>query len=401
MRLGDVFAFASGGVTGYRVRSLLMLFAMAVGVASVVLLTALGEGARRFVTGEFASLGTHLVIVLPGRNETTGGAPPLLGETPRDLTLDDALALARSRAVRRVAPVSLGSAPVSFEGREREVITIGTTAEFLRVRRLKILAGRFLPSMDPHRAASVCVIGTKLKRELFGTRSAVGRWLRVGDRRFRVAGVLASEGRSIGIDLEDMIIVPVAAAQALFDTPSLFRILIEARTESLIESAKRDVRDIIRERHDGEDDVTVITQDAVIGTFNKIFTALTMTVGGIAAISLAVAGILIMNVMLVAVSQRTSEIGVIKALGATRSTILTLFMTEAAIMSAAGAAVGLALGYGATELSSRLYPLLPVTPPLWAAASAAVLAIVLGLLFGVLPARRAAGLDPIAALARR
>lgn len=401
MRLADVLAFATGSVAGYRVRSLLMLFAMAVGVASVVLLTALGEGARRYVTGEFAALGSHLVIVLPGRNETTGGAPPLLGETPRDLTLDDALALERSRAVRRVAPVSLGSVPVSFGGREREVITIGTTAAFLEVRRLKILAGRFLPSMDPRRAASVCVIGTKLERELFGTRSAVGRWLRVGDRRFRVVGVLASEGRSIGIDLEDMIVVPVAAALALFDTPSLFRILVEARSETLIERTKEDVRNIIRERHDGEDDVTVITQDSVVGTFNRIFTALTMTVGGIAAISLAVAGILIMNVMLVAVSQRTPEIGVIKALGATRQTILLMFLTEAGVMSAAGAAAGLALGYGATEATARLYPLLPITPPLWAAASAAILAIVLGLLFGVLPARRAAALDPIAALARR
>ena len=401
MSVTDVFAFATASVAGYRVRSLLMLFAMAVGVASVVALTALGEGARRYVTGEFAALGTHLVIVLPGRSETTGGAPPLLGETPRDLTLDDALALERSRAVRRVAPVALGSAPVSFEGREREVITIGTTAAFLEVRRLKILAGRFLPSVDPHRAASVCVIGTKLQRELFGNRSAVGRWLRVGDRRFRVAGVLASKGRSLGIDLEDMIIIPVTAAQALFNTPSLFRILVEARSETLIERTRQDILEIIRERHDGEDDVTVITQDAVIGTFDRIFTALTLTVGGIAAVSLAVAGILIMNVMLVAVSQRTPEIGVMKALGATRNTILLVFVTEAAIMSAAGAAAGLALGYGATEVTGRLYPLLPITPPLWAAASAACLAIVLGLVFGVLPARRAAALDPVAALARR
>ncbi|MDX1527281.1 MAG: ABC transporter permease [Gammaproteobacteria bacterium] len=401
MRAADVLSYAYGGVVGYRLRSALMLFAMAVGVASVVMLTGLGEGARRYVTGEFASLGTHLLIVLPGRNETTGGAPPLLGETPRDLTLDDALALKRSASVRRIAPVTVGSAPVSFQQREREVMTIGTTWEFLHVRRLKILSGRFLPETDPRRAVPVCVLGGKLKRELFGNRAAVGQWVRVGDRRFRVIGVLASEGRAIGIDLEDMVVVPVASAQALFDTPSLFRILVEARSESLIESARREILAIVRARHEGEDDITVITQDAVIGTFNKIFNALTMTVGGIAAISLAVAGILIMNVMLVAVSQRTAEIGVIKALGATRRDILTLFLTEAGVMAAAGAGIGLALGYAAAAVTAQIYPVLSITAPLWAAASALMLAVGLGIVFGVLPARRAAALDPIAALARR
>lgn len=401
MRIGDILTYAYGGVVGYRLRSLLMLFAMAVGVASVVVLTGLGEGARRYVTGEFASLGTHLLIVLPGRNETTGGAPPLFGETPRDLTLDDALALERSAAIRRVAPVTVGSAPVSFEQREREAITIGTSADFLHVRRLEILSGRFLPTTDPRRAAPVCVLGGKLKRELFGNRAAVGRWVRVGDRRFRVIGVLASEGRAIGLDLEDMVVVPVASAQALFDTPSLFRILVEARSESLIPKAKRHILRIIRARHEGEDDVTVITQDSVISTFDKIFIALTMTVGGIAAISLAVAGILIMNVMLVAVSQRTAEIGVIKALGATRHTILALFVTEAGIMAAAGAAIGLVIGYAASTVVAQIYPVLSITAPPWASASALLLAISLGLVFGVLPARRAAALDPIAALARR
>ncbi len=401
MRVGDILTYAYGGVAGYRLRSLLMLFAMAVGVASVVVLTGLGEGARRYVTGEFASLGTHLLIVLPGRSETTGGAPPLLGETPRDLTLDDALALKRSASIRRIAPVTVGSAPVSYQQREREVITIGTTAEFLQVRRLKILSGRFLPETDPRRAAPVCVLGGKLKRELFGNRAAVGQWVRVGDRRFRVIGVLATEGRAIGLDLEDMVVVPVASAQALFDTPSLFRVLVEARSQSLIETARRQILAIVRARHEGEDDITVITQDAVIGTFNRIFTALTMTVGGIAAISLAVAGILIMNVMLVAVSQRTAEIGIIKALGATRRTILTLFLTEAAVMAAAGAAIGLALGYAAGALTAHNYPVLSITAPVWAAVAALLLAIGLGVIFGVLPARRAAALNPIAALARR
>lgn len=397
----DVLKFAAGSVLGYRARTLLTLLAMGIGVASVIVLTALGEGARRFVTGEFQSLGTHLLIVLPGRSETTGGPPPLLGETPRDLTLDDALALERSRAVRRIAPIAVGSAGVSYREREREVMIIGSTAAFLDVRHLKMASGRFFSTNDPRRASPVCVLGAKLKHELFGAGPAIGRWVRIGDRRFRVLGTLASEGRSIGLDLEDIAIVPVAAAQALFDSYSLFRVLVEARSDEAIPRAKRDILRIIRQRHEGEDDVTVVTQDALVATFDKIFTALTLTVAGIASISLVVAGILIMNVMLVAVSQRTTEVGLLKALGASSGAIMRVFLAEATILSLVGAAVGVAVGYAAIRFIDRAYPLLPLSMPLWAVASAVLVAMTTGLLFGVLPARRAAKLDPVAALAGR
>ena len=401
MTLGDTFGYAAASVAGYRTRTLLTLLAMGIGVASVVMLTALGDGARRFVTGEFQSLGTHLLIVLPGRSETTGGPPPLLGETPRDLTLDDALAIGRSRAVRRVAPIAVGSAGVSYREREREVMILGSTAAFLDIRHLEMATGRFLPGGDPRRASPVCVLGAKLKTELFGAESAVGRWVRIGDRRFRVVGILASEGRSIGVDTEDLVIIPVAAAQALFDSYSLFRILVEARSEEAIPRARRDVLRTIRDRHEGEDDVTVISQDAVVATFDRIFTALTLTVAGIASVSLVVAGILIMNVMLVAVAQRTSEVGLLKALGATSGAVLRVFLAEATILSVVGAGAGLAVGYAAIGFVDRAYPDLPLGAPLWAVAAAVVVALLTGLVFGVLPARRAARLDPVAALARR
>jgi putative ABC transport system permease protein len=401
MTVRDILGYAAGSVLGYRTRTLLTLLAMGIGVASVVMLTALGEGARRFVTGEFQSLGTNLLIVLPGRSETTGGPPPLLGETPRDLTLDDALAIERSRAVRRIAPIAVGSAAVSYREREREVMVIGSTAAFLDVRHLKLASGRFLPEGDPRRSSPVCVLGAKLKRELFGTEPAIGRWVRVGDRRFRVVGMLASEGRSIGLDLEDIVIIPVAAAQALFDSYSLFRVMVEARSDEAIPRAAKDIRRIVRQRHEGEDDVTVITQDAVVATFDKIFTALTLTVAGIASISLVVAGILIMNVMLVAVSQRTSEVGLLKALGASSGAILRVFLAEATILSLIGAAAGVAVGYAVIQFIGQAYPLLSLSAPLWAVGSAVLVALITGLLFGVLPARRAAQLDPVAALAGR
>lgn len=400
MNSQDLFRFSARALRGYPTRSLLTLLAMAIGVASVMLLTALGEGARRYVKGEFSSLGTHLVIVLPGRSETVGGAPPLITGTPRDLTLGDALALLRSSAIRRMAPISVGSAPVSYRQLEREVSVVGSTAELAEVRQLEVGQGRFLPPGDPTRGAAVCVIGHTVKRELFGGASPLGEWLRIGGRRFRVIGVLAEKGQSLGLDMDDLVIIPLASAQALFNTEALFRILAQADGREAIPRAKQAILDIVRERHEGEDDITIITQDAVLSTFDRILKALTLTVAGIAAVSLLVAGILVMNVMLISVTQRTAEIGLLKALGARQDQLLQLFLAEAAMLSLVGALLGLGLALAGTWVAGRLFPEFPVGIPLWALLAAVAVGLATGIGFGVLPARRAARLDPVQALAR-
>ena len=340
MKAADLVRFSTQATLGYPVRTSLMLIAMAIGVASVVVLTALGEGARRYVIQEFTSLGTHLLIVLPGRSETTGGPPPLLGETPRDLTLQDALSLKRSHAVRHVAPIALGSAPVSYRERHREVTVLGSTPELFFIRDLSMAQGRFLPLGDPRKGASVCVMGYKLKKELFGNLSALGKWVRIGDRRFQVIGVLSKKGQSLGADMSDVVVIPVATAQNLFNTTSLFRIMVQAKSRDAISRAKEAVLDIIRQRHDGEDDITVVTQDALLSTFDRIFKALTFSVAGIAGISLTVAGILIMNVMLIAVSQRREEIGLLKAIGAPGGQVLRLFFGRICCVVFDGVRVG-------------------------------------------------------------
>lgn len=401
MRPNDLIQFGIRSISGTPQRTLLMLLAMAIGVGSVMVLTALGEGARRYVTGEFSQLGTNLLIVLPGRSETTGGAPPIMGETPRDLTLDDAIVLTRNRSIQQVAPITVGSAPVSYKSLEREVTILGSTSDLLPVRELKLRRGKFLPGGDPNRGAAVAVLGSKLKKELFGNNRALGQWIRISDRRYRVIGILKASGQSLGTDLSDIAIIPVASAQSLFNTTSLFRILVKARVRSALPQAKQDVLRTIKERHDGEDDVTVITQDAMLSTFDDIFLALTMTVTGIAAISLAVAGILIMNVMLVAVSQRTSEIGLLKALGSPAKQILRLFLVEASLLSITGAIIGVGIAFSGVWVLEQLFPDFPLSIPLWSFFAAIGVALFTGLLFGVLPARRAAAMDPVLALTGR
>jgi putative ABC transport system permease protein len=400
VRLTDTLQFASGSLRGSPTRTLLMMLAMSIGVAAVVVLTALGEGARRYVVNQFASLGTNLVIVLPGRTETSGVGPGLMsGQTPREITLDDAQALLRSRSIKRFAPLTVGSASLSRGALNREVVVLGSTSDLLGVRHMEMAVGRFLPEGDIHDTASVCVLGNQMKRELFGNEQAVGQWVRLGDRRFRVIGVMSSQGESMGMRTDELVIIPVASSHQLFNNSGLFRILIEAKNRDAIVQVTKDAESILAERHGGEQDVTVITQDAVLQTFDRILGALTMAVGGIAAISLAVAGVLIMNVMLIAVAQRVKEIGLLKALGSPGKQIRHLFFAEAALLSGMGSIAGLALGYTGSFIIGQIYPSLPVSPPWWAVIAATATALGTGILFSVWPARRAARLDPVAALA--
>ncbi len=402
MRSTDLIRFARDAATGNPLRASLLVLAMAIGVGAVVVLTALGDGARRYVMDEFSSLGSNLVIVLPGRTETGGFSPGgAVTNTPRDLTVDDAKALLRAHAVTQVAPLAVGTSEISVGGRLREVIVAGTTAEYLSLRRMALAQGRFLAAGDWNHGAAEVVIGANVRRELFGNNPALGQLVRVGDRRVRVVGILAASGQGLGMNSDELVMVPVSLAQAMFNSNTLFRILVEANSRGAIDAAKTQVADIIKARHDGELDVTVITQQAVLSTFDRLLGTLTLGVAGIAAISLAVAGILVMNVMLVSVTQRTAEIGLLKALGATGGRIRMVFLTEAAMLSLTGAVVGYLLGQLGAAVIRQLYPTFPAYAPDWAVLAGLGTALVTGVIFGVLPARRAARLDPVQALSRR
>lgn len=401
MAPGDVLRFALRALRGHRVRTVLSLMGVAIGVLAVVVLTSLGEGARAYVVGEFAALGTNLVIVLPGKTETTG-LVPLVGGTPRDLTLEDADAVRRRiAAVRRVAPIVLGSATARYRDRSRDVTVFGTTAEWFAIRGLRAQMGRLLPGETEFLESPVCVLGAALKRELFPDRSPLGEMLRLGPERCRIIGVATPRGVTIGLNVDEMVFLPVRRAMTMFARTSLFRLVVEVRSYEEIQRTREAVVRLLTERHDGQEDVTALTQDAVLATFGRILGVLTAALTGIAAISLAVAGIGIMNVMLVSVTERTREIGLLKALGASRRQILTVFLAEAVVLALLGGLAGLLLAAGATALVRQLYPAFPVTTPDWAVAAALAVSTSVGVVFGVVPAQRAARVDPVVALAGR
>ena len=400
MSANDLLRFAIKALLGHRLRSGLSLLGMGVGVAAVILLTALGEGARMYVSNQFANIGSNLLIIVPGKTETTGALPGM-GGVPNDLTLDDVEAIGRRlRQVRRMAPVAMATANVRRGELSRQVAIVGTTSDFLEVHNLSLGRGQFLPVGDLHRGAPLAVIGEKVAEELFPGQNPLGQVVRIDEWRMRVIGVLAPRGTQIGVDIDDIVLVPVATAMRIFNRSSLFRVLMEVRAFADLDATSNDVTALLAERH-GEEDVTILSQDLVVSTLEDTLGTLTLVLAAIASISLSVAGIGIMNVMLVSVSERTGEVGLLKALGVSRQQIVAAFLAEATLLSLTGGLLGVAFGWTGVLVVVGIYPELPTHPPSWAVGAALGVAMGVGMIFGVLPARRAARLDPISALARR
>jgi putative ABC transport system permease protein len=399
MKASDLLRFSSQTLMRQRLRGVMILCAMGLGVAAVVMLTALGEGARGYVMAEFAAIGKDVLAMFPGRKETTGGMPPMMGGSARDITLDEAYLLKhRLSGIDEIAPLIVGNNVVSYGERSRSALVLGSTSTFLVVRNLSLVQGNNLQPGDLRRATAEAIIGEKLKSELFGSRQAIGEYIRIGDSRFRIVGVLAGRGDSMGMDLSDAAIIQVAAAQRLFNVSGLFRVLIKVREGHAINVVRHQVEEVMRDFHQGTLDVTVVSPDAMLATFNDVLIALTLVVGAIGGISLLVAGILIMNVMMISVSQRTREIGLLKALGASSRDILNVFLAEAMLMTGAGVVVGIVVGLAGVWAATLWRPDVPFAAPPWAIVTAAATAMLSGLAFSWLPARRASQLQPVAAL---
>lgn len=390
----DVLRLALGSVTAHRLRSALTVLGIVIGIASVVLLTSLGEGTRQSILSEFSQFGTNLLTVNSGKIETHGIAGAV-GGTTRPLTIPDAEALRAVPGIEKVVPVVFGTARISSGDRARSTFVYGASADALDVWRFRMRVGRFLPESDLERATPVAVLGPKLKLELFGAENALGRRIRVGAHRFLVVGVLAPVGQFVGLTLDDAVYVPVASAQQVFDLSQLLEIDATFTPGLPSASVVAGVKRVLASRHGGEEDFTVMTQGEMLDSFGRVFAVVSAAVAGIGAISLLVGAIGILTMMWIAVGERTAEIGLLKALGATRADVRNLFLAEAALLSGAGGVAGIAVAVTIGTLVRLALPAVPFsTPPEYAGAALAT-SVAVGLLAGVAPARRAAALDPV------
>jgi len=393
----DLIRLSSGAMRGHPLRSVLSMLGIAIGVAAVIMLTSIGEGARRYMVAEFSQFGTNVLAVNPGKTETQG-LPGVFGGTTRKLTIEDSEALSRIAIVDFVVPIAIGQARVEGGGRGRSVFVYGSTSDLPEVLKFGIGQGSFLPEGDPRRGGQVAVLGPSLKRELFGEENVLGRFVRIAGARLRVIGVMSPKGEMLGMDIDDAAYIPVATAMRLFNLEELQEIDVLFRHAGLTEAAVQAVHATLLERHRGDEDFTITAQAEMLKVFGRVMDTLTLGVAVIASISLLVGSIGIFTMMWISVGERVSEIGLMRALGATERQVAQFFLCEAILLTMLGGIAGLLFGLLSTLLLRLLVPSFPAGAPIEYVMAAIAVSAVAGVLSGVGPARRAADLAPVDAL---
>ena len=396
MRFNDFLRFALTSLTAHRLRTALTSLGIAVGIAAVILLTSIGEGLHQFVIDEFTQFGTNLITVTPGRTQTHGGSLGAIN-TSRPLSVEDAIALRRAPYVQVTDPLIQGNADVEHLGRSRRVTLYGVGHHFTDALRMRVAVGEFLPDDDPRSARAFVVLGAKVASELFGGENPLGARIRVGGERYRIVGIMEPKGQILGFDMDDTVYIPVGRALDMFNRESLMEIHVTYEPTAPLAEVEEGLKRILTARH-GREDFTLTPQQKMLEVFGTVLNAITFAVAAIGAISLLVGGVGILTILTIAVSERTAEIGLLRAIGATRQRILLIFLGEAALLAAVGGIAGLALGWSVAGLLKLALPALPVHTPWSFAVAAEISAVGIGLLAGVLPARRAALLDPLEAL---
>jgi putative ABC transport system permease protein len=396
MLLPDLIRLTSSSFLAYRMRSFLTGLGIAIGITAVILLTSIGEGLHQFVLAEFSQFGTNLISIQPGKTQTHGGNVGIFGSV-KTISIEDAQALRHLPNVDFVNPSVQGNAELRYNGKTRRSTVYGAGHDFTRVLSSTVSMGSFLPDDDPTQARALVVLGSKVRQELFAGENPLGNYLRIGGQRYRVIGVMEPKGQILGLDLDDTVFIPAARALELFNRPGLMEIQLSYKPNAELAGVERSITALLKERH-GREDFTLIPQEKALEVLGSVLDVITFAVGALGGISLLVGGVGILTIMTMAVSERTAEIGLLRALGAREGQVLTLFLGEAMLLSALGGLAGLALGVGIAQALHWLFPAMPVHTPWLFAVVAELSAVSIGLAAGVAPARRAARLDPVEAL---
>jgi putative ABC transport system permease protein len=402
MNLVESFRMATSTLFANKMRSSLTMLGIIIGNASVIAMVGVGEGAKNLASEQFESLGPNVLFIVPGSEEerrTTFNAP-------KTLVWTDAIAIAEQvPTVKEVAPQITSQELITYRNRNANEEVVGTTPEYLTVRSFEVAEGRFISNTDIQRNQRVAVVGSEIAEKFFPNQNPLGRKIRVKNINVEIIGVLEAKGAFLGSNQDLTVYLPLTtmANQIVGETSpygtQVSFISIAAKDQDSINAAQLQIENLLRLRHQitDEDDFSVRSQKDVLDIVGTISSGLTVLLAAIAAISLLVGGIGVMNIMLVAVTERTKEIGLRKAIGAKESDILWQFLIEATILSAAGGAIGTVVGVTGIILVGTFSPLAPTISPV-AILMAVGVSGAIGLSFGVFPARSAAKLDPIVAL---
>ena len=392
----DQILFITTSIRAKRLHSFLTGLGIAVGITAVILLTSMGEGLQRFVLSEFTQFGTNLIAINPGKVTTMGTSLGVIG-SERLLTLDDCEALRQLPGVEAAVPMLQGNAEVKFANRTRRITIYGVGPEMDRAFRMQVKTGRFLPPDDARSARPFVVLGHKVRNELFPGANPLGERIQVGNQPSRVIGVMESKGQILGFDMDDTVYIPAVRALDLFNRDGLMEIDILYREGMEANEMVAGIKRLLLARH-GQEDFTITTQQQMLDVLGSVLGMLTVAVGALGGISLLVGSVGIFTVMTIAVRERTGEIGLLRAVGATKGQILLFFLLEGTLLAALGGVAGLAVGLFIAFLIHTFVPLLPVHTPWSFVILAELLAMTIGILASILPARQAALLNPLEAL---